>query len=188
MATKISALTAVGSLTGTEQVEVNQSGTSKRTTTQAIADLGGGGSSVGLIARYRNTTGKVLANSTTSIIDFDTADLSNAAVTTGASWHFTAPATAWYDIHFVQAFINSDGNAWVVGSGVRFDVYVNGSTVASISFADAQATTSSIDLWAGGTFAVSLTSGNTLDLRFANASGAQRELESEVAIEIYRVT
>lgn len=39
---KISELTAGGALTGTEQVEVNQGGVSKRTTTQDIADLGGG--------------------------------------------------------------------------------------------------------------------------------------------------
>lgn len=39
MAKKISELTAVSSLSGTEQVEVNQSGTSKRTTTQDIANM-----------------------------------------------------------------------------------------------------------------------------------------------------
>lgn len=39
---KISELTAAGALTGTEQVEVNQGGVSKRATTQDIADLGGG--------------------------------------------------------------------------------------------------------------------------------------------------
>lgn len=40
---KISELTAAGALIGTEQVEVNQGGVSKRTTTQDIANLGGGG-------------------------------------------------------------------------------------------------------------------------------------------------
>lgn len=39
---KISELTAASSLTGAEQVEVNQGGVSKRTTTQDISDLGGG--------------------------------------------------------------------------------------------------------------------------------------------------
>lgn len=39
---KISELTAAGALTGAEQVEVNQGGVSKRTTTQGIANLGGG--------------------------------------------------------------------------------------------------------------------------------------------------
>lgn len=40
---KISGLPASGALTGTEIVPIVQSGTTKRTTTQAIADLGGGG-------------------------------------------------------------------------------------------------------------------------------------------------
>lgn len=43
---KISGLTAASSLTGTEQVEVNQGGVSKRTTTQEIADLGAPGGGV----------------------------------------------------------------------------------------------------------------------------------------------
>ena len=42
---KISELTASGTLTGTEQVEVVQSGNTRRTTTQAIANLGAGGGS-----------------------------------------------------------------------------------------------------------------------------------------------
>lgn len=41
--TKISALTAAGALTGTELVPIVQSGATKRTTTQAIANLFGGG-------------------------------------------------------------------------------------------------------------------------------------------------
>jgi hypothetical protein len=40
---KISQLTAASALDGTEQVELNQGGASKRVTTQEIADLGGGG-------------------------------------------------------------------------------------------------------------------------------------------------
>lgn len=40
---KISELTAAGALTGTELVEVVQGGVNKQTTTQDIADLGGGG-------------------------------------------------------------------------------------------------------------------------------------------------
>lgn len=44
MSIKISELTAAGALTGTELVPVVQSGATKRTTTQDIADLGGAGS------------------------------------------------------------------------------------------------------------------------------------------------
>lgn len=41
MSTKISAMTAAGSLTGAELVPVVQGGNNRRTTAQAIADLGG---------------------------------------------------------------------------------------------------------------------------------------------------
>jgi lysophospholipase L1-like esterase len=45
-ATTISNKTAVSSLAGTEEVLVNEAGTLKKTTTQAIADLGGGGGTI----------------------------------------------------------------------------------------------------------------------------------------------
>lgn len=50
---RISELTAVVSLTGTESVEVVQGGVNKKTTTQDIADLGGGGTAI----PYGATTG-----------------------------------------------------------------------------------------------------------------------------------
>ena len=39
MSTRISALPAAASIDGTEQMEINQSGTSRRTTAQAVALL-----------------------------------------------------------------------------------------------------------------------------------------------------
>lgn len=49
MGQKISALSAAAALTGTEEVPVNQSGATKKTTVQAIANLAGGGTSIGLV-------------------------------------------------------------------------------------------------------------------------------------------
>lgn len=56
---KISELPAASTLTGTEQVELNQGGTSVRTTTQDIANLGGGGG--GAVSSVFGRTGAVTA-------------------------------------------------------------------------------------------------------------------------------
>lgn len=70
---KISELPAASALTGTEQVEVNQAGTSVRTTTQDIADLGGGGG--GAVSSVFARTGAVTAQSG----DYSVAQVTGAA-------------------------------------------------------------------------------------------------------------
>lgn len=83
MGTKISELTAAGALTGTEQVPVVQSSTTKRTTTQDIADLAQSGSSVTVVAASRSS-GNVTINGT-----------SWANVDTGLDLTIAAAATDW---------------------------------------------------------------------------------------------
>lgn len=54
MGTKISQLPSASSLTGSELIETVQGGTSKKTTTQAIADLGSGSVSIPATAYASN--------------------------------------------------------------------------------------------------------------------------------------
>lgn len=70
---KISDLPAASALTGTEQVEVNQGGTSARTTTQGIANLGGGGG--GAVSSVFGRTGPVTSQSG----DYTVAQVTGAA-------------------------------------------------------------------------------------------------------------
>lgn len=69
---KISELPAASALTGTEQVELNQGGTSVRTTSQDIANLGGGGGG-GLVSSVFTRTGAVTAQAG----DYTAADVTN---------------------------------------------------------------------------------------------------------------
>lgn len=70
---KISELPAASALTGSEQVELNQSGTSARTTAQAIANLGGGGG--GAVSSVFTRTGAVIAQTG----DYTVAQVTGAA-------------------------------------------------------------------------------------------------------------
>lgn len=79
---KISELTAAGALTGAEQVEVNQGGVSKRTTTQEIADLAPDGG----IASVNGDTGPVVV--------LDAADVSADSAGAAAAAQAAAIAAA----------------------------------------------------------------------------------------------
>jgi hypothetical protein len=63
-ATTISNKTAVSSLAGTEEVLVNEAGTLKKTTTQAIANLGGGGGTIAAANVTLDDTNLVVAPAT----------------------------------------------------------------------------------------------------------------------------
>lgn len=70
---KISELPAASALTGSEQVELNQAGSSVRTTAQDIADLGGGGG--GAVSSVFGRTGAVTGQTG----DYDVTEVTGAA-------------------------------------------------------------------------------------------------------------
>lgn len=83
---RISELPAASALTGTESVEVVQGGANKKTTTQDIADLGGGGTAI----PYGITTGTTTLTATmtpavTAYTDGDLYTIRMGATTTGSS-------------------------------------------------------------------------------------------------------
>lgn len=90
---KISELPAASALAGTEQVEVNQGGTSARTTTQDIANLGGGGG--GAVSSVFGRTGAVTGQTG----DYDVTEITNALQTvTGDGVDNTDPLNPVMDL------------------------------------------------------------------------------------------
>lgn len=86
-------------------------------------------SSESVIARYTQSSGQSIPNSTRTIVDFNIKDYdSHNAVTTGASWKFTAPISGTYRISANVLFTNV---AWTAGSATFSDLYKNGATYAS---------------------------------------------------------
>lgn len=175
-----------GALASSDLVPVVRGGVTYSTDISLIGGGGGGG----LVAIARNTTGVLVNDSATTRINFDTKDYDpSTTITTGGSWKFEPAATAWYRIVISQAFINRNGFAWVAGGYARIDAYVNGSPVATVGYAALESVANNaFTLFPIGSKAFSLATTDDFDLRFANFTGAQRELESDVAIEIYKVT
>lgn len=191
MATKkFSALTTGTTANATDKIPIERSGANFYITPAMLSTYIGGGGGSALVAVARNTTGLLVNSATTTRIDFDTVDYDPGSdITVGASWVYTVPTTAWYDVRITQALINRNGLAWVAGGYARIDVYNGASALATIGFeaVESIAATGFVLNVSGGR-AFSCTAGDTINLRFSNQTGNQRELESECAVEIFKVT
>lgn len=78
--------------------------------------------------RYTCTSGQSIPTSSFTIINFATASYdSHSAVTTGASWKFTAPVSGKYA---VKASIFLASASWTAGQPLAIDIYKNGSAVS----------------------------------------------------------
>lgn len=85
-------------------------------------------------------------------VDFDT----HAAITTGASWKFTAPITGYYEV----------SSAWEdTGAGKRAEVYKNDSLFAALG------SSAAANFVGTGSTIVQLNAGDYIDIRFAVSSG-----------------
>lgn len=79
-------------------------------------------------ARYTTAAGQSIPNSSTfTVIDFGTKDYdTHNAVTTGASWKFTAPIAGLYKVCSLNAYASS--LAWTAGNAAYGAVFKGGST------------------------------------------------------------
>jgi hypothetical protein len=133
-------------------------------------------------------------------INFNTAIVSSAAVTTGALWRFTAPSTGKYMVHARVVGKNDTTDAGTPSSAQAGDnlwlilYYGTGTSPVSYQFLDHHQhfNSDSFYVMLHGTAAVSLTAGDTLNVavqNYTSVSGAAYNtgyLDSEY-IAIYSV-
>jgi hypothetical protein len=130
-----------------------------------------------IAARYTSTAGQTIVNNTTfAIVDFETQTYDTAsAVTTGASWKFTAPITARYNC---KACINVQNFTPAVG---EFDIrlFKNGSQVSNFAqpIGGAVVSTSIND-------DILLTAGDYIDFRAFQNNGTNKALHTN-AVNVY---
>lgn len=122
-----------------------------------------------IYARYRSSVGQSMANGTT-LVDFATKIYdSHGAVTTGASWKFTAPRA---DVYEVTSSVNSaSGGGWAAGEEWSLRVFKNGSGERYLVH-NPQLATHSAAVTATGNGFVYLNAGDTIDIRVQQSSGA----------------
>jgi len=119
--TKISALSDAGALTGSEIVPLANGAANERTTTQAIADLGGGEAAMGAVVT--NSGSQNLLNNTPTFLTFDTEVVDDAAYfAPGTPDRFTITDAGWYAVAGGAHFSSNATAARAV------DLVVNGTT------------------------------------------------------------
>lgn len=132
-------------------------------------------------ARYTTVTGQTNTTGSTAILNYNVADFdTHAAVTTGASWKFTAPLPGKYR---VTAGITCD--AATTTSASRLELYKNGSLHSLIDY---RVTPSTTRVSGYGSGAVNLVAGDYIDVRWNNGDSATRTLITTVGYNSITVT
>lgn len=138
-------------------------------------------------ARYNSGAGATVTNNTTTLIDFGSKDFdTHGAVTTGASWKFTAPISGKYR---VSSYVLWSSASFTSGNHTSLQLFKNGSGVQFFGkiYIEATATVSPA-VW--GTTIANLVAGDYIDVRIDQDSGGSRSLTSSATacwIEIERI-
>lgn len=125
---------------------------------------------------YRTNTGTVSAT-TNAIVNYGTVTLdTNSRVATGASWAYTAPATANY---LVCAHLTWASQAWSASKEYDLYVYVNGSKYASIGMGWTWNSTTSLVPAMGGCTVAAVTSGQSINIHVFNGDSGSKTIEAD---------
>ena len=139
-------------------------------------------------ARYTTAATQSIANGAEVIIDFGTKDFDyQGAVTTGASWKYSAQISGLYRVS-VKTLLAS-GGGWAAGEYGEVSLHKNGSISSRLCFSMQQATHSNYVDFVGGT-TIRLLAGDYVDVRIYQISGAAIALEASAShnyIEITRI-
>jgi len=137
-----------------------------------------GGETVG--CRY--TTGATQAIGTATIVDFETRTYdSHLAVTTGASWRFTAPVSGLYSVK--SRFLTAGST---LAQRFTYDIFKSGVTTNANVVSHQKETTNSSRHNAAGGDTIRLLAGEFIDLR-GSATGATTNLSGDTSFNFIAI-
>lgn len=127
-------------------------------------------------AKYNTSAAQSIANTGEPIVDFGTKVYdSHGAVTTGASWKFTAPISGKYSVRAACHFTNAN---WGAASLQTLRVFKNGSSDDYIYWQEIQASMTSRQTSVRGSTTVQLNAGEYIDVRISQNDSGSRSLSS----------
>ena len=166
---KITALPAATSLAFTDIVLVTKSPGGAAASNKATLDVLSNGMSV--VARYSTAAGQSIPNNSDTVINFDVQNYdTHSAVTTGATWHFTAPVQGYYLVAVFILFAAT--NTWIDQEYISLTSLINGVGISRLGFSAHHGSASSIFVGVSGTDVLQLNAGDTLAIRVTQTSGA----------------
>lgn len=155
------------------QVLTAQSG---ETTGQIWATLGASS-----IARYKMAATKTASNGSNLIIDYTTKDFdSDTAVTTGAAWKYTVPASK-DGYYLVSAHLRIQAStAWAENESALLRLYKNNAEVCYLGGVFCQvAAGGGYQLYLNGATTISLVATDYIDVRLLQNSGSDATVDSD---------
>lgn len=130
-------------------------------------------------AYYSTVSTQSLTNTTVTLINFDTKQFdSHSAVTTGASWKFTAPVTGTYEVSVMLA---GEFSSWASASLVNMQLFKNNGGSTYIGYYRTPAPTGSDSPTPNGTVLVKLNAGDFIDVRLSQDTGVTHTLSGSAA-------
>lgn len=134
-------------------------------------------------ARFKTASAGSYPNAADTIIDFTTKDFdTHGAVTTGASWKYTAPSSGKYSVSVAVLSANTTITAQ------QIKLWKNGSVYATLF--RAATVPAGTQFTMGGSTLVDLNAGDTIDIRLRNDSGGGASFNpaaDENHISIHRI-
>lgn len=133
-------------------------------------------------ARYSRGTTQAISTATPTIIDFSTVDYdTNSAVTTGASWKFTVPASLGGKYFICASAILTSTSGWVADETAYLQVYLNNGASAMLDRFVAYGAAACAVYLSGGTI-LNLSAGDYVDIRIYQNNGATINIVADSAI------
>lgn len=145
---------------------------------------------VPVVAVYTTAAGQNIPHITMSVIDYNNKVIdTHNAVSSGSAWKFVAPLPGQYLVYAVAQFAPDTG--WAETEVVDLVIFRNGSAIRRIDYRFGQNTGGlALRKLAGGGASVSLASGDEINVRIYQSSGATMALDADSNvnhISIFRI-
>lgn len=191
MSAKISALTDGATANATDKIPVERSGANRYITPAYIKTY-----IASYIVARCHTTGFLNLNAgDEGRLDFDGVDEDpGSAITTGGSWHFTAPVAGRYTFEVAECLMNANGADWSAGDMMQLILYKGTSTYVMTMDAlpvfetIAHATAYFGKMLLHGVGTVDLTGGQAAYVTFLNSTADNRYVQDLAQLIIRRVS
>lgn len=156
-------------------------------TARVVTPAGAAAAYKPIVAVYHTATVQDFATGVQEIVDFDTlVNDTDAAVTTGASWKFTAPKAAFYHVDAQIMFSATTG--WADTEYGSLVLFVDGVSVATLARKDAYGSASSVYMQLSGSTIKYLAAGSYIDVRAYQSSGGTLTLYNDAGFNRIAIT
>ncbi len=142
-----------------------------------------------IVARAVTVAGQVIANVTTTIVNYGDVfyDL-GGGITIGAAWKYTAPISGYYAVTASVAFVATA--TWSTGEIALLTLFKSGVINTYLDARDMYGGATPMNMRLGGTTVVLLLAGEYMDIRVYQASGAALALAASALhnhVSIWRI-